>query len=467
MTSGPRHTERAAAAMILRSEERKKQLRRQLSETASFPGRSGRRYDGVLDAYHGETGFEIDPAAMRALRRAWNDLAPHRIRRRGLPDYDKRQPLELRESAAARLFDRLHRPADGVAGVRVRPDEVVVCPYSSMLMLEEVIATVVRPGGVIVCPEGFYKNFATHIAKFDVRVVVPEATPDDSFRIDPIALARELARHGDAVCAVLLTLPGNPVVTQYSADELREIAGVLAAAEVPVVCDMAFDRIVGGHIPLAALEVPTAHGSVRLYDRMVTVTGNSKGYNAFGPCKLGAACTGDAQWLERIRARLTIAFQRESTHLVRAVLDHTPDAYFEHNRKLVREQFDTALDRIAAINAEFGPNVLRPLGSGASMFLSVVADGALLDAAGVRDSAELEDLLLAGAGIDSVALGRTGSARTGVRLNVLAPRRGPGTEARELVDELFDRLGGLVAELAGGATYRDILRRRGIAEPPA
>ncbi|WP_181065174.1 pyridoxal phosphate-dependent aminotransferase [Nocardia nova] len=467
MTTGPRHAERAAAALILRSEERKKELRRQLPESVPFLGRSGRRYHGVLDAYHGETGFEIDPAAARALRRAWNDLAPHRIRRRGLPDYDKRQPLELRESAAAHLFDRLHRPADGVTGVRVRPEEVVVCPYSSMLMLEEVIATVVRPGGVIVCPEGFYKNFATHIAKFDVRVVVPEATPDDSFRIDPMALARELERHGDAVCAVLLTLPGNPVVTRYSSDELRELAAVLVAADVPVVCDMAFDRIVGGHIPLAALEVPTAQGPVRLYDRMVTVTGNSKGYNAFGPCKLGAACSGDSRWLERIRARLTIAFQRESTHLVRAVLDHTPDAYFEHNRKLVREQFDTALERIAAINAEFGSNTLRPLGSGASMFLSVVADSALLDAAGVGDSAALEDLLLAGAGIDSVALGRTGSPRRGVRLNVLAPRRGPGTESRELIDELFDRLGGLVADLAGGATYRDILRRRGIAEPPA
>ncbi|WP_181063467.1 pyridoxal phosphate-dependent aminotransferase [Nocardia nova] len=467
MTTGPRHPGRAAAGLILRSEERKKELRRQLPETVPFLGRSGRRYHGVLDAYHGETGFEIDPAAARALRRAWNDVAPHRIRRRGLPDYDKRQPLELRESAAARLFDRLHRPADGIAGVRVRPEEVIVCPYSSMLMLEEVIATVVRPGGVIVCPEGFYKNFATHIAKFDVRVVVPEATPDDSFRIDPMALARELERHGDDVCAVLLTLPGNPVVTRYSPDELRELAGVLVAAGVPVVCDMAFDRIVGGHIPLAALEVPTAHGPVRLYDRMVTVTGNSKGYNAFGPCKLGAACSGDAQWLERIRARLTIAFQRESTHLVRAVLDHTPDAYFEHNRKLVREQFDTALERIAAINAEFGSNTLRPLGSGASMFVSVVADSTLLDAAGVGDSAALEDLLLAGAGIDSVALGRTGSPRPGVRLNVLAPRHGPGTESRELIDELFDRLGGLVADLAGGATYRDILRRRGIAEPPA
>ncbi|MEU6563800.1 pyridoxal phosphate-dependent aminotransferase [Nocardia nova] len=448
------------AEATLRSERRKRELRRDMS-AAAFIGRSGRGWHDVLDAYHGETGFDVDPAAARALRRAWNDLSPHRIRCQGLPDYDKRQPLELRELAAAALFDHLAAPAEGVPGVRVGPEEVVVCPYSSMLLLEEVIATVVRPGGVIVCPEGFYKNFAVHVAKFDVRVVVPAATADDAFRIDPQALARELEHHGDAVCAVLLTLPGNPVVARYSLAELRELAHVLVAAEVPVVCDMAFDRI-ADHIPLAALEVPTAGGSVRLYDRMVSVTGNSKGYNAFGPCKLGAACSGDAEWLARIRARLTISFQRESTHLVRAVLEHTPESYFEHNRKLVREQFDTALDRIAAINTEFGPDTLRPLGSGASMFLSVVADPALLAEAGVRTSAELEDLLLAGAGIDSVALGRTGSPRIGVRLNVLAPRHGPGTESRESIDELFDRLAGLVGTLRGGDTYSGILRRRGI-----
>ncbi|WP_227983943.1 pyridoxal phosphate-dependent aminotransferase [Nocardia spumae] len=465
MTTGPGHDGRVdAAAVILRSEQRKKELRCRLSETMPYIGGTGRRYRGVLDAYHGETGFDIDPAAARALRRAWDDLTSDRSRRHELPDYDKRQPLELRELAAAKLFDRLAGPAESVRGVRVRPDEVVVCPYSSMLLLEEVIATVVRPGGVIVCPEGFYKNFATHVAKFDVRVVVPEATPGDEFRIDPDALTRALDRHGDAVCAVLLTLPGNPVVSSYSLAESAELARILVAARVPVVCDMAFDRLVPGHIPLAAFEVPTAGGPVRLYDRMVTVTGNSKGYNAFGPCKLGAACSGDSEWLARVRARLTIAFQRESTHLVRAVLEHTPEAYFEHNRKLVREQFDTALERIAALDAEFGGNILRPLGSGASMFLSVVADPGLLSAAGVRTSAELEDLLLVGAGVDSVALGRTGSARLGVRLNVLAPRRGPGTESRELIDELFDRLAGLIGEIRGGRTYHEILRRRGIAE---
>ncbi|MEV5652175.1 pyridoxal phosphate-dependent aminotransferase [Nocardia sp. NPDC052254] len=464
MTDGGYRECAGPAVVVLRSEERKKELRRRLSDGDSFAGRTGLRHRGILDAYHGETGFDLDPVAADALGVAWNELTAEHSRRGVLPDYDKRQPIELRELAAATLFGRLHGPATSVPGVRVRPDEVVVCPYTSMLLLEEVIATVVRPGGVIVCPEGFYKNFATHIAKFDVRVVVPDAVPEDSFRIDPRSLARELDRHRGAVCAVLLTLPGNPVVSEYSLPELYELARILVAAEVPVVCDMAFDRIAGGHVPLAALEVATPGGPVRLYDRMVSVTGNSKGYNAFGPCKLGAACSGDAEWLARIRARLTISFQRETTHLVRAVLEHTPESYFEHNRKLVCEQFDTALDRIAAINAEFGLDTLRPLGSGASMFLSVVADSALLAGAGVRTSAELEDLLLAGAGIDSVALGRTGSSRTGVRLNVLAPRRGPGTESRELIDELFDRLAGLVAALRGGATYREILRRRGIPD---
>ncbi|WP_158607867.1 aminotransferase class I/II-fold pyridoxal phosphate-dependent enzyme [Nocardia panacis] len=440
-------------AVTARSEARKRVLRRALAD-ADFGGRHG-----IVDAYHGETGLPVHPSAAAALDRAWSEL---RAQYRDAASYDKRQPLILRELAARRLFGRLDHPVAEVAGIAVRPEEVVVAPYSSTILLEEAVATIARPGGVLVCPEGFYKSSSIHVAKFGLRMVPCPVAPDAAFKIDPERLARclaEVAASG-ALCGVLLTLPGNPVYADYSERELRDIAEVLHRSGVPVICDMAFDCLVAQHIPIASLELSVG----RMYDRVLTITGNSKGYNAFGPCKMGAACTGDAAWLARIRERLTISFQRESTHLARAILEHTPDTYFAHNRTLMLARQDRALAGIAAINAAGGAPLLRPLGAAEGMFLSLAFDPDLLDAAGVETSSELEDLLLVASGVDSVALDRTGSARLGVRLNVIAPRRGPGQGSVDLLDELFIRIGELLARLRAGLTYREALAERGLPE---
>ena len=448
------------------SEERKWAVRRHLGARPRFAGTGDRAYSDVLDAYHGETGLPPAESAIAALDLAWRELL-HTQPSDEYADgtfYHKRQPLVLRELAAHKLFGRLAEPGDGVPGVRVSPEEVIVCPYSSTMLLEEAVATLARPGGVIVYPEGLYKSSGIHVEKYGLRMEACPVAPDDSFKIDPDSLASclDYFAERDELCGVLLTLPGNPVFTDYSAEELLAIGAVLAASGVPVICDMAFDCMVAQHIPIAALEIATDAGVRRLYDQVLTITGNSKGYNAFGPCKLGAACSGDADWLARVRDRLTISFQRESTHLARAIVEHTPEDYFAENRVRMLAQLERAHGHIDAINARLGAKVIRPLGSRHGMFLSVVFDDAVLDRAGVGTSAEIEDLLLAGAGIDSVALDRTGSERRGVRFNVLAPRKAPGQESADLLDELFDRLERLLREIRGGLTYPKVLAEHGL-----
>ncbi|MVU75755.1 aminotransferase class I/II-fold pyridoxal phosphate-dependent enzyme [Nocardia sp. ET3-3] len=456
-----------------RSDARKKVARAFLSPASRFPGLDGRVHHGLIDAYHGETGLPMDESAAAAVNSAWAEVmaghnsvagGPRSDEFRDVSLYNKRQPLVLRRLAADRLFQRLSRPVPGMPPVAVDPEDVVVCPYSSTVLLEEAIATLARPGGVLVCPEGYYKSVAGHIAKFGLRLVTSPVTADTRFRIDPEALARTLeahARQGD-LCGVLLTLPGNPVVADYTVEELAEIGRVLVAADVPIICDMSFDLLVEGHTPIATLTVDTDAGPVALYDRVLSITGNSKAYNAFGPCKLGAACSGDRAWLDQIRDRLRVSFQRETTHLVRAVLEATSAEYLAHNRKLLREQVDTAHRMVAAINARFGRSLLRPLGSADGMFMTVEFDDAVMAAAGVRSSADLEDLLLMAAGVDCVALDRTGSPRMGVRLNVSTPRRGTGEDGPGLLGELFDRIERLLERIDGGLTYAGVLLERRI-----
>ncbi|AYF74257.1 aminotransferase class I/II-fold pyridoxal phosphate-dependent enzyme [Nocardia yunnanensis] len=452
-----------------RSDRRKELARGYFDSESRFQGTNGRGYRGLIDAYHGETGLPMDENAVRAVDSAWAQvLAGHAEGGHGTlgggSPYEKKQPLILRKLAAERLFTRIAEPGPGLRGIRVDTAEVIVSPYSSTVLLEEAIATLARPGGVLVCPEGYYKSAAGHIAKYGLRIVTTEVSADDDFRIDPRSLAEALKYHaaqGD-LCGVLLTLPGNPVVADYTVEQLIEIGRVLVAADVPVICDMSFDLLVDGHIPIAALVVPSENGPVRLYDRVLSITGNSKAFNAFGPCKFGAACTGNQEWLTAIRKRLRVAFQRETTHLVRATIEGTSDDRLVQNRKILRERMEAARRSVAGINARFGSDLLRPLGSRDGMFLTLEFRADVMAEAGVRSSADLEDLLLTGAGIDSVALDRTGSRRMGLRLNVITPRR-LGTESgADPFEELFDRVERLLERIDAGMTYSGALLERRI-----
>jgi len=152
--------------------------------------------------------------------------------------------------AADKLFGRL-----GKAGLDISMDEVVVCPYSSLVMLEAVIVTVARPGGVILCPEGFYKSNALHIEKYGMQLGLFAADPEQDARINPQHLRKAIRQYGEKLCALLLTMPGNPLVAEYSLEELKAIGRVLALEGVKVIIDSIFDQIQSDYIPLAAVNV--------------------------------------------------------------------------------------------------------------------------------------------------------------------------------------------------------------------
>lgn len=114
----------------------------------------------------------------------------------------------------------------------------------------------------------------------------------------------------------------------------------------------------------------------------------------------------------------------------------------------MRRQFERVKDHITRINRRFGSRALRPLGGSQGIFLGVEFDSALLASGKIHSSSELEVMLLDMAGIDSVALDRTGSARLGFRLNTFSPRKAVGQENPELLEELFDRIGDFIKRVS-------------------
>jgi aspartate/methionine/tyrosine aminotransferase len=446
-------------AFIHESNRRKRIAREQLNMVGA---RFGPHADAaVFDAFHGETHLGIDPHAEAALAHAFSESLTGRadMREPSGDPYDKCQPACLREMAARLLFARMRDPGDALEPLCVSPDQVVVCPYSSTCLLEEALATCARPAGVVLCPEGFYKNAALHVAKYGMRIVTVPVNWDSGFKVRLEALERALralTRQGRLAC-LLMTQPGNPIMSEYSAAELAALGAIIAKAGVRVICDAAFDQLADEYAPLANVRV----GTRRLFDQVLTITGNSKGHGASGPFKFGAACTGDDVWRAELRGRMTVAFQRETTHLARALLELTTPAFLANNRVLLSRQQSRARTLLDHINRRHG-DVLRvydPAPQG--MFLSIGFSPFLRERVQVRSSLELEDLLLLGAGIDSVCFERMGSRLVAVRLNVAAPRRN-GRKDPDLLDELFARIEELVCQIEAGLRYPDLVCARGL-----
>jgi NAD/NADP transhydrogenase alpha subunit/aspartate/methionine/tyrosine aminotransferase len=375
--------------------------------------------------------------------------------------FDKSQPRLLRQLAADRLYARWRK-----AGLAVSEDDVLVSPYSSLTMLEAALASVARPDGVVLCPEGFYKSNRQHIEKLGLSIRLFPAPADLDGKIDPWHLRRAIQSHREQLCALLFTMPGNPLIATYSAAELHAIGQVILEEDVRVIIDATLDAVVPDYVPLAAVTVDSAGRSQSLFDRTVTIAGLSKGHHAIGPYKIGAAITGDARWRADIRRQLAVPFQRETTALARVVLELTPDRFFEDNRQILIQAQEEARLLCEKLEGRFGFPAVIPVGSArfGPFLLIRLADGVVRQA-GIEDGWQLAEFLLGGAGLETVAGPLMGFTEPMVRLNVDAPRIGVNKDPA-LLAEVFDRLEALIQDvLASKLTYRSLLEDIGEASP--
>ncbi len=413
----------------------------------------------IIDAFHGEMRFSMHPNVQEGLVRVTRALVSHTdpLSEEDGSLYSKSQPAILRRLAAEKLFAPMRR-----AGLALEPREVLVCPYSSLMMLEAALAAVARPGGIVLCPQGFYKSNASHIGKLGLQIRTFPVDVQRDGRIDVRYLARAIRQHREELCAVLLTLPGNPLVAEYTEEEIEAIGRVLIEAGTRVIIDAAFDGVQPDTRPLASVNIQRNGRTSWLHERCLTVTGTSKSHHAVGPFKIGAAVTGDAVWRAAIAKQLTLPFQRETTALARVVLEETPDEMISENRHVMMERQREARERCARINERFGPDAVSYLGSskyGPFMMLSLRKD--ILARAGIEDGWQLADALFAAVHLDVVAGPRMGFLEPCVRVNIDAPRSG-GEKDPSLFEELFSRIETFVAEvMEHGLTYREALARIG------
>ncbi len=415
----------------------------------------------IIDVYHGEMRFTIHPQVQKAVMDTTRELLAENVSLLE-PDgrlLDKSQPRLLRQLAADRLYMRWRK-----AGLAVRADDVLVCPYSSLTMLEAAMASVARPDGVILCPEGFYKSNRQHIEKLGLSIRLFPADLDRDGKIDAWHLRRAIQTHREQLCALLFTMPGNPLIATYSAEELQAIGRVVVEEGARVIVDATLDAVVPDYVPLAAITVDSAGKSQSLFDRTVTIAGLSKGHHAIGPYKIGAAISGDARWRAGILRQLAVPLQRETTALARVVLEQTPEEFFQANRLTLAQAQMEARRLCTELEDTFGFPAVIPVGSSRyGPFLLIRLADRVLRQAGIEDGWQLAEFLLGGAGLETVAGPSMGFREPVVRINVDAPRIGARKDPA-LLAQVFARLAALVqAVLDGKLTYQGLLD--GIGEP--
>lgn len=415
----------------------------------------------ILDLYHGEMRYLMAAEARAALQKETALIlagkACYMEEDGGL--FNKSQPQILRELAAQKLYPQLLN-----ADLDLDAGEVIVSPYSSIVMLETALMTIARPNGVVLCPKGFYKSNALHIEKFGLTICCFEIEEDGRIDIDSMKAAIEFFRH--RLCGVLLTMPGNPLEVEYTQKELNAIGKVLATAGVKTIVDATFTGINVHHKPLAAVEVQDEFGNLHLlHNQTLTITGISKGHHACGPYKIGVATSGDASWLTAIKSKLIVSFQRETTLLAKAVIEHTSLSYLLNNEQDMIQEQQTVKQRIDEVNRIFGADSLQYFGEGKyGPFLLITFRDDILEKAELEDGWQLADMLLATVGINCVAGPRMAFSHPCVRINVNAPRiRDRKNPA--LVDEIFVRLKQFISEIVyNGLTYRTALEHIGVSK---
>lgn len=415
----------------------------------------GERAVPIIDVYHGEMRFTMHPQVQKTVMDTTRELLAENaslLEPDGRP-FDKSQPRLLRQLAADRLYIRWRK-----AGLAVSADDVLVCPYSSLTMLEAALASVARPDGVILCPEGFYKSNRQHIEKLGLSIRLFPAHLDRDGKIDTRHLRRAIQAHREQLCALLFTMPGNPLIAMYSVEELQAIGRVVVEEGARVIVDATLDAVAPDYVPLAAITVDSAGKSQSLFDRTVTIAGLSKGHHAIGPYKIGAAITGDARWRADIRRQLAVPLQRETTALARVVLEQTPEEFFQANRLTLTQAQMEARRLCQELEDSFGFPAVIPVGSSLyGPFLLIRLADKVLRQAGIEDGSQLAEFLLGGAGLETVAGPLMGLQEPVVRINVDAPRIGVRKDPA-LLAQVFARLAALVqAVLDGKLTYQGLL----------
>lgn len=240
-------------------------------------------------------------------------------------------------------------------GVEHDPDTEILVTVGATEAIACAMIGLVEPGSEVLVIEPFYDSYSPAIAMAGAhRVAVPLARDGNGFALDADALRAAVTPR---TRALIVNSPHNPTGAVFSPAELAAIAELAVAADLLVITDEVYERLVfsapgeHAHHPLAGFD--------GMAQRTVSISSAAKMFSCTG-WKIGWAC-GPAELIAGVRAAkqyVTYSGGAPFQPAVALALD-TEDDWVEAQRAA----FQTRRDRLAAGLRDIGFDVHDSVGT--------------------------------------------------------------------------------------------------------
>lgn len=232
------------------------------------------------------------------------------------------------------------------------PEEIIVTHGGTEALIIAMLS-VCDPGDEILVFEPYYANYSSLAKAFNVTPRAVATDPETGYHLPDDKTI--LASLTDKTKLVILTNPGNPTGSVYTADELKRLAKIVKDRGLFVLADEVYREFVyeGSYTSMASFD--------DIRDQVLIVDSVSKRYSACG-ARIGALLSHNkeliAQSMKYCQARLCVPSLEQIG--AEAMYLHTADTYLKSVNDEYRHRRDTLHEALMAI-----PGVKCPMPSGA------------------------------------------------------------------------------------------------------
>jgi aspartate aminotransferase len=212
----------------------------------------------VYDFSLGEPDFTTPEHICKAALKAMQDGHTHYTPASGTP--------ELR-AAIARWYQKVY-------DIRYTSEQVIVSSGAKH-SLHNALAATVGPGDEVIIPTPYWVSYSDLVQMTGANYVLVQTSHESGFKMTPAQLKAAITPRSRLV---MLNSPCNPTGTVYTRQELEALADVIVDANLSVLSDEIYERLVFGDARA------TCFATLRpeLAERTITISGASKSYAMTG-----------------------------------------------------------------------------------------------------------------------------------------------------------------------------------------
>lgn len=206
----------------------------------------------------------------------------------GEPDFPTPEHICQAAVQAMKAGQTHYTPASGTAelrtavtrwyqknyGLSFSPEQVIIS-NGAKHSIHNVLAAMVGPGDEVIIPTPYWVSYSDLVQMTGAAAVLVPTTLESGFKMTPAQLRNALTPRSRLL---MLNSPCNPTGAVYSRAELEALADVVLDADLPVLSDEIYERLVYGEARA------TCFATLRpgLVERTITVSGCSKTYAMTG-----------------------------------------------------------------------------------------------------------------------------------------------------------------------------------------